>query len=57
MMDDQAMDTVIRDAIHDTSATKCVITSDTCPDWKLAHEIGDALRFRDFRIVTIEETP
>jgi hypothetical protein len=38
------MDTVLRDAIHETELTGCGQWSDTCPDWPLAHKMGDALR-------------
>lgn len=40
----QKMDTVLREAIHETSISRCGQFSDTCPDWPLAHELGRALR-------------
>lgn len=34
----------IRDLIHETQATRCGLSADTCPDWALAHAIRTVWR-------------
>lgn len=37
----QAVATVLRDWIHETSLSRCSTGADTCPDWPLAYELAD----------------
>lgn len=42
--DTGTLDTALRDLIHYLPITQCSVSSDTCPDWPLAHELARLIR-------------